>query len=438
MIGSAVAGLGSVQKLLVLPGGLGEEIMRDLIRQIVSGYKSLKLEGQDEGYVVFSGKDPDTRQAVSIKILPRLLGQDPQIARHFRGVAQTIRQLNHPNIASIRRVGEEAGLPYLITRTIEKGHSLAVKLDQPWAVDTAADVVMQVGQALEHAYNKGVVHGSLTPENVVVQDNGNVLVTDFGLGELAKLVGAPVKAGASPYLAPEVMAGAEADSRSDVYSMSALFYSMLTKRQPQVVKGEVLPPSRFNPDVPEKMDKVVVKGLAESPDDRYPDAKTFLAALGAVTLVPAKDKAQEITPGGRCPRCGADKQTGKFCRQCGLRLKKREQTSPRKLEKSKLDEPIQVTKVDVGRVKMGSGVDVRQTTIAQPMMVATGEMESEFPVPLEMPTIDMSEICPSMGGQPLIAMPDPPEMPAIDWAEIAPPMPEMPSIEESSDSAEGD
>ena len=89
--------------------------MRDLIRQIVDGYKGLKLEGQDEGYVVFTGKEADTRQAVAIKILPRLLGQDPQIGRQFDRLARTIRQLNHPNIASIRKVGEESGLPYIVT-----------------------------------------------------------------------------------------------------------------------------------------------------------------------------------------------------------------------------------------------------------------------------------------------------------------------------------
>ena len=412
--------------------------MRDLIRQILQGYKSLSLEKQDEGYVLFVGQEPDTQQAVAIKIMPHLLGSDPQIAARFDGLARTMRQLNHPNIASVRKVGEEAGLPYIITRALEKGHSLAAKLDQPWAVDTAADVIMQVGQALEHAYNKGIVHGGLTPDNVGIEENGRVLVTDFGLSELMDLAGGSAKQAASPYLAPERRAGTPADSRADVYSLAAILYSLLTKRQPQVVKGEVLPPSRFNPDVPPAMDEVVVRALAPDPEARYPDVKTFLAAFGSIALVPAKDEAQAVTASGTCPRCGAERQSGRFCRKCGLRLEPAKPAAPSRpasakpaapaLERSVLDEPIQITRVEVGQIEVGKGIEVQDTVIAQPMAVASEDLEVEFPELLEIPRLDTGSLWPSLGDQPMITMPEPPPMPDIDWAEIAPPMPEVPSI----------
>jgi hypothetical protein len=406
--------------------------VRDLIRQIVKGYKSLKLEGQDEGYVLFSGQDPTTHQQVSIKIVPRLLGKDPKIADRFTDLARAIRQLNHPNIASIRKVGEESGLPYVITRVLEKGHPLAADLDQPWAVDAAADVVTQVGQALEHAYKKGVVHGDLTPENIVVQDDGRIQVTDFGMSELLELVGGETKKAATPYMAPERAAGEAADGRADVYSLAAILYSMLTKRQPQLVKGKVLPPSRFNPDVSPAIDKVVVKALAPDSAARYPDVKTFLAALASTMLVPAADQPQAVAPDGPCPHCGAEKQRGRFCRKCGLRLVQPAPAGPSapSLEESVLDEPIQVTKVEVTGFALGAGVELTETDIAQPMPVASDELAGEFPEPLEMPKMDIQALWPSQGGQPMIAMPDPPAMPAIDWAEIAPPMPEVPVIED--------
>jgi len=414
--------------------------MRELIQRIVQGYNSLKLLGQDEGYVLFTAQEPETQQTVSIKVLPRLPDRDQKIASRFNALAQAIRQLNHPNIASIRKVGEESGLPYVVTRTLEKGHSLAARLDQPWAVDTAADVVMQVGQALQHAYNKGVVHGALTPENIMVQEDGRVVVSDFGLSELMELVGARTKRAASPYLAPERVAGQAVDARADVYSLAAIFYSMLTKRQPQVIKGEVMPPSRFNPDVPPGMDEVIVKALAPDPATRYPDAKSFLAAFGALTLIPARKAVPSVTWRGRCPHCGAENQAGHFCRKCGQRLPQPEPAAPAqpRPKKSRLDEPIQITRVEVGRVEMGKGVERTETVIAQPMPVAGGELAVEFPAPLEMPQLDMQHLWPSSGDQPMIAMPEPPAMPVIDWAEVAPPMPEVPTKDQVSVREESD
>ena len=430
--------------------------MRDLIRQILEGYKSLKLEGQEEGYVQFSGQDPDSRQPVSIKILPRLIGSDPQIAERFDDLSRAIRHLNHPNIAAVRKAGEEAGLPYLITRTLEKGHSLAAKLDQPWAVETAADVVSQVGLALEHAYNKGVVHGGLTPDNVVVQDDGRVLVTDFGLDEMMELVGAEAKRAASPFVAPERVVGQSADARADVYSLAAILYGMLTKREPQLVDGQVPPPSQFNSDVSPRMDDVVLKALAPNALDRYPDVRTFMTALGASTVVPSDQRAVEIEAGARCPSCGAGKQTGRFCRKCGTRLgKPQAPTQPQAparprapvpsqlpfqesaLEEAVLDEPIQVTKVDVGRVRVGKGIRVSETVIAQPTAVASLDLEVEFPEPLAIPELDVQQWA-AIEHEPAIAMPEPPEMPSIDWAEIAPPMPEAPVIEDDPVSGESD
>jgi hypothetical protein len=420
--------------------------MRDLIRQILEGYKSLKLEGQEEGYVQFSGQDPDSSQPVSIKILPRLVGGDPKIAERFDDLSRAIRHLNHPNIASVRKAGEEAGLPYIVTRTLEKGHSLAAKLDQPWAVDTAADIVSQVGMALEHAYNKGVVHGGLTPYNVVVQDDGRVMVTDFGLDEMMELVGVEAKKAASPYLAPERVGGQSADTRADVYSLAAILYGMLTKREPQIVDGHVQPPSSFNPDVSQRMDDVVVRALAPNPADRYPDVKTFLTALGASTVVPAKEKATAVAADDLCPRCGTGKQTGRFCRKCGLRLGQPQTTTPPQLpfkesalEESVLNEPIQVTKVDVGRVRVGKGIEMGATVIAQPTaVVVSSELDVEFPEPLAMPELDVHELWAAMEQEPAIAMPDLPEMPSIDWAEIAPPMPEVPVIEDDPVSGDSD
>lgn len=425
--------------------------MRDLVRQIVESYKSVKLQGQQEGYVVFSGQDPDTKQPVSIKVLPRPLPGEGKGARQFEALSRALRQLNHPNIVTVRQASARAGVPYIVTRAVEGGRRLAEAIDRQWDVAAAADLVMQAGRALEHAYNKGVVHGNLTPESIIVEDQGRVLVGDFGLSELMDMVGARRQGEASPFIAPERAAGNAATPRSDVYSLAAILYRLLAGRPPQVVKGEVLPPSRFNRDVPAAMDPVLVRALAPNPADRFADVKAFLAALGSVSLAARAQPAPAEAAGRTCPRCGTPNQTGRFCRKCGTQLDRaaarapepaqpvpkappgvpqRRQPPPR--AESKLDEPIQITTIEVGHVEIGKGVELKETVIARPMPVATGAVSGDFPEPLPMPELKVTP-----GGlfaadveEPPITMPEPPPMPAIDWAEIAPPMPQVPTIED--------
>jgi serine/threonine protein kinase len=413
--------------------------MKELIRQIVAGYKSVSLEGEDQGYIVFQGKEPDTRQVVDIKILPQILAQDPKLARRFEGLARTIRQLNHPSIAAVRKVGEEEGLPYLITRVLEKAQPLAAKLNQPWAVDAAADVVMQVGQAMEHAYNKGIVHGTLTPDNIAVADNGRVWVNDFGLTEVQELVGVQLKEASSPFLAPERRSGAKADARADVYSLAAVLYSMLANGPPELVDGEIVPPSQFREDLSPEMDAVVIKALSSNPEDRYPDVHSFLAAFGAVTLAPKVTRVEKTASGIRCSQCGADNQTGRFCRKCGGRMQRESKpASAPSMPEDILDEPILRTKIDVGSLGVGEGIQMTDVEIFRPTPVATGEVLNLFPEAPVVPRIEVKALQSVMGDRLVLAMPEPPSMPEIDWADIAPPMPEVPVFDDDATNAEGD
>jgi serine/threonine protein kinase len=428
-----------------------ESEMRDLMRQIVEGYRALQLEGQDQGYVVFSAQDPDSRESLSIKVLPRLLGDDPQIAHRFQALARAIRRLNHPNIVPVRKVGDESGLPYLVTRALEKVRPLTDRLDQPWAVDAAADLVMQVGAALEHAYQKGVIHGHLTPEDIALEGDGRVLVSNLGLGELLSLVGAQVEEVASPFVAPERVEGQHPQAPADVYSLGAILYTLLAHRPPQVVAGQVLPPGRFNPDVPQAMDQVVVKALAPDPAQRYSDVAAFVAALGSVSLVAPRQAPLPSRAGRTCARCGTANQTGRFCRHCGARLEPREapeasardqtgrrDTRPVSPQKSVLDEPIQITRIEVGIIEVGKGIEVQDTVIAQPMEVASGEVGALFPELLPMPQLDLHDLWPGTNSEPAVVMPQPPPMPTVDWGEIAPPMPEVPTIEDIPINTESD
>lgn len=180
-----------------------------------------------------------------------------------------------------------------------------------------------------------------------------------------------------------------------------------------------MPPSQFNPDIPPAMDNVVVKALSANPADRYPDVKSFIAAFGAVTLAPRVQRRQLQRAALHCHQCGAEHQTGHFCRKCGSRL-----------QESGLDEPIQITTIDVGHVEVGEGIEAHETIIARPMPVTTGELLDQFPEAPEVPRPDLSSMWSAGDVQALVAMPEPPPMPVIDWAEVSPSMPEVPSIED--------
>jgi serine/threonine protein kinase len=294
--------------------------VRDLLNQITQSYRAAKIESQDPGTVLVRAQEPDTKQPVWIQVLRGALLQDPKIAARFRSLAQAIRQLNHPNIASIRAVGEKGGLPYIVVRALERAQPLAAKLDRPWAVDEAADLVMQAGEALEHAYKKGVLHGNLSPDSIWVEEDGHVQVTGFGVRQILDLLQVRLKQADSPYLAPERRAGQPADARADVYSLAAILYGLLARRAPVVIQGRVLPAGRFNPDTPAAMDSVVVKALSQDPADRYPDVRSFVAALGAVVLAPVIRTAVGPAAPGVCPKCGTKNPAGRFCTKCGSAL----------------------------------------------------------------------------------------------------------------------
>jgi hypothetical protein len=388
--------------------------MRDLLSQITQAYRAVKIESQDPAAIRVRAQDPDTKQPVWIQVLRGVLPNDPKIATRFRSLAQAIRQLNHPNIVSIRAVGEKGGLPYIVVRALEKAQPLAAKLDQPWAVDEAADLVMQAGDALEHAYNKGVLHGSLSPESIWVEENGHVQVTGFGVRQILDLLQVRLKQADSPYLAPERRAGQPGDARADVYSLAAILYGLLARRAPVVIQERVLAPGRFNPDVPAEMDNVIGKALSQDPAGRYADARSFLAALGAVVLAPAVRAATKPAAPVVCPKCGTRNAAGRYCTKCGTSL-----PQPAEAAAEQVAGPRQP-------VVAPAGIEGVAAATAWPAAVS-GEMTARFPEPLPMPQIDLEGLWDTLAGEIRSAMPEPLPMPVIDWAQVAPTMPEMPA-----------
>lgn len=238
--------------------------------------------------------DQDSGRAVAIKLFTEQAGDHREFRERLLRLASTLAALDHPNIASVLDAGMEGGQPFLVTELVEGQTLRALLVDQGrLSVERAATIGAQVAEGLAYAHQRGIVHGDLRPENVLVGEHGQVRIIDFGLRSLAVSSGLlPLEAltERAAYLSPEQVMGAAPNARSDVYSLAITLYEALAGAPP--FAGENLlavasqrlvrePPSlrRFRSDVPIELDNVLLRALAPNQAERYGSALELRAAL---------------------------------------------------------------------------------------------------------------------------------------------------------------
>src|SRR3954452_21704015 len=247
---------------------------------------------------VFLAHELSLHRDVAIKVMsPGLLMGDGMIER-FRREAITIAHLNHPHIVSGYSVRAAEGLHFFVMRCIQ-GHSLEQVLKDAGRLPlaTARSILYQVGSALAYAHRFKVVHREIKPANILIDEDGNAVVTDFGIAKAAEgpshthsgfMVGTPA------YMSPEQCSGGEVSGASDQYSLGAVAYEMITGVAPftgstySVIQAHVERPpeplSRHCEDIPAELEGAILRMLSKRPEDRYPGMSQALSALGAVAL----------------------------------------------------------------------------------------------------------------------------------------------------------
>jgi len=256
---------------------------------------------------VYRGFDPVLNRTVAIKVLLPHFARDAGFVARFRREAQAAARLNQPTIVGVYDTGSDGDRQYIVMEFVE-GRTLADFLAsgrRPTLVQ-AVELTRKIAEALASAHAHGIVHRDIKPGNVMVTRDGFVKVMDFGIARMQTDVTAPQTSsviGTPTYLSPEQAQGHAVDARSDIYSLGCVLYELLAGRPPftgdtpvaiayRQVNEAPVPPSAHNPDVPPRLDAVVMKCLAKNPANRYQSAEELAADLERVK----QGKDVEATP----------------------------------------------------------------------------------------------------------------------------------------------
>jgi Serine/threonine protein kinase len=256
--------------------------------------------GRGSTGTVYLSHDPFYGRDVAIKLYHATSTDDAEgrnARRMFLGEAKMVGKLQHPNIVPIFDAGEEEGRRYVVTEHIHGARTLSqyCRSGSLLPIDQVVSIMYKCAKALHYAHSRGVVHRDIKPSNVLLTQDGDIRIVDFGIAlvadsDVSRLEGV---AGSPAYMSPEQVQGLELDARSDLYSLGAVMYEMLCGQRPfragalgkllrQVVQQVPEPLRSLRPEIPEELEEVVNRVLSKEPDDRYKTGNEFAAELTRV------------------------------------------------------------------------------------------------------------------------------------------------------------
>jgi serine/threonine-protein kinase len=261
-------------------------------------YRVLRRIGSGGMADVWLAEDTHLQRQVALKVLHRRFLQDREFVSRFQREAEHAAGLQHPNIVAVFDRGEDGDVNYIAMRYVQ-GPTLKELIDRGLSPDQAVALVRQVLEGARFAHRNGIVHRDLKPQNVIVDEEGKAVVTDFGIARagVSEITQTGSVMGTPQYLSPEQAQGFDVTPVSDLYSIGVILYEALTRRVPFEGESAVAiamkqvaetpqRPSSINPQISPALDAVVMRALEKEPGQRFQSADAFIAALDAALKDP--------------------------------------------------------------------------------------------------------------------------------------------------------
>lgn len=276
-------------------------------------YKIIESLGEGGMANVYLAHDLVLDRDVSVKLLRLDLRDDPSTKRRFEREAMAATQLNDPHIVGVYDVGEEHGIQYMVMEYV-KGTDLKNYIHDhyPIPLPQVIDIMEQVLSAVQTAHANGIIHRDLKPQNILIDENKNIKITDFGIAMAASqnsMTQTNSLLGSVHYLSPEQARGSIATPQSDIYSLGIILFELLTGQVPfegetavsialKHFRDEIPSVRKFNPQIPQPLENVVYRATAKHPCDRYHDVEAMAADL-QTSLDPSQADEPKFVVGQR-------------------------------------------------------------------------------------------------------------------------------------------
>jgi len=277
----------------------------------IGKYEVLGKIGEGAMGVVYKALDPLMERVVAVKTMSADLDSEPDLKTRFLREAKSAGQLSHKNIITIYDLFEEGGRVYIAMEFLD-GEELKAKIArrERLPLEYKLRFMTEICEGLGHAHQREIIHRDIKPGNVHITRGGHVKILDFGLARIAAsdITRTGSVMGTPNYMSPEQVRGDHIDARSDIFSVGALFYEMLTYQKPfagssyhqtffKIIEQDPEPLDKVDPKIPKELSDIVMRALSKAPDKRYQSAEDLLRELKRFgkTLEGRRKEVQEET-----------------------------------------------------------------------------------------------------------------------------------------------